>query len=872
MIKLVRFALPLSAAIFVVPGLLLAQAHQQQQTSQTQGTEDKETDNGYADFGVRFATGDVYGRPDLSFEPPVKTSKFNEYRDIRDGFYLRRADVHYDNILGTHDYVSLQTQNAVYRDQSYLASFGHYGHFKIQFRYDEIPHIYSNTTRTSFTELTPGSSPNCGGASGSCVQWTFPSLMRQSLQAALPGNLPNVVNTQVVTQENFITPRIIRRGGTIYSNYELTPRWQLYGLFNRERETGYRPLGLIMNSSPSATTTAGYGVELPESIRYFHNMVRAGINFGWRSLVVDTSFIGSIFQNNLTAMTWDNPFRLTNETQTNPLTGRMALYPDNQYYQFNFSAGTDLTKYLHFTASITPGWRRQNQAFLPYTTNTAINTCGDGTQACTSLSVLPERGLHGDVQTLAMNYVLTSKVWKNVQLKANYRHYDYNDNTGSGVPFTPVQGDVGSPTPNENTRFGYNRKDLEATANWYFAKRSSLKLGYEADWMDRTNRDVDHSLENAFFGAVDWSPMRDLLFRVSVRHGNRKPDRYQDDTVTDPTTGAEVTCTDTNVQFTADQRCHRRFDEAARLQYRADALVQYNVNDKLTISGFAGTLQNDYNRRSGTNSPTALNFLTGSAARTSPYYLYGVLKDLSWNYGFDADYAMSSWLTIFGEYSYQFYHYRMVSRTRVPPAAGLTIITCTACDSANNDWQSTSREPVSIYSAGVDLYPRKKVNASAYYSLSAGNSYVKSMYLGDPSITTGANTFLLTGTNAAIDYPATVNRAHEVGFVLKYRLTERFSPRLEYRYQQWDNRDYQTTVMTPYMGCVSGPPPSALVAGCGNRILDSSTSPTPNPGAARPFYPGYVVGDTGSARYLFLGVDQPSYHAHVIMATLEYRF
>jgi hypothetical protein len=267
-----------------------------------------------------------------------------------------------------------------------------------------------------------------------------------------------------------------------------------------------------------------------------------------------------------------------------------------------------------------------------------------------------------------------------------------------------------------------------------------------------------------------------------------------------------------------------------------------------------------------------LNFLTGSAARTSPYYLYGVLKDLSWNYGFDADYAMSSWLTIFGEYSYQFYHYRMVSRSRVPPAAGLTITTCTACDSANNDWQSTSREPVSIYSAGVDLYPGKKVNASAYYSLSAGNSYVNSMYLGDPSITTGANAFLLTGTNAAIDYPATVNRAHEVGFVLRYRLTERFSPRLEYRYQQWDNRDYQTTVMTPYMGCVSGAPPSALVGGCANRILDSSTSPTPNPGTASPNYPGYVVGDPGSARYLFLGVDQPSYHAHVIIATLEYRF
>jgi hypothetical protein len=78
--------------------------------------------------------------------------------------------------------------------------------------------------------------------------------------------------------------------------------------------------------------------------------------------------------------------------------------------------------------------------------------------------------------------------------------------------------------------------------------------------------------------------------------------------------------------------------------------------------------------------------------------------------------------------------------------------------------------------------------------------------------------------------------------------------------------------MTQYMGCVSAAPPAAPVVGCTNRILDSSTSPSPNPGATSPFYPYFVVGDPSAARYLFLGVDQPSYRAHTLMATLEYRF
>jgi hypothetical protein len=100
----------------------------------------------------------------------------------------------------------------------------------------------------------------------------------------------------------------------------------------------------------------------------------------------------------------------------------MTLYPDNSANYLSLAGAADLTKYFRFMGSVTPGWLRQDTAFLPYSTNTAINTCGDGTQACTSLAALPESSLHGDVQTLAMNYTVVSQIWKNVELEANYRH------------------------------------------------------------------------------------------------------------------------------------------------------------------------------------------------------------------------------------------------------------------------------------------------------------------------------------------------------------------------------------------------------------------------------------------------------------------
>jgi len=867
-----RFIESMVSAFFVLLLLPIAALGRGQDQGKDKESNAQEGQNnyGFIDFGVRYATGDVYGRPDLEsgqclgcgtpFVPALKTSKFNEYRDVRNGFYVRRVDLKFNNILNSTHYFGLKSQSTLYRDQSYLGTFGDHGKFTFQFRYDEIPHIYSNTTRTLYTETAPG-------------VWSYPTLIRQTLQATPSANLPSVINTQVVPQSNFITPSIIRKGGTASFVYRMGPDWRLYGSYFRESERGLRPIGYIMNSSPSASATSGYGVELPEVLNYFNNLVTAGTEYGGSNWGIQGAYIGSFFQNRTKDMVWDNPLRLTAEGNKDPLSGRASLYPNNQANYLSLAFSFDVSKYLRFVASITPGWLKQNEAFLPYTINTTFNTCGaSGTQACDSVSALPAQSLHGDKRTLAMNYTLVTTRWKAIEIKANYHEYDYNNYTRV-LNLTPVQGDAAAPSPDQNTPFGFNRKNLELTGIWDFAKRSSAKLGYEAEWMDRSHRDVAHSLENSLFGAVDWSPLKDLLFRVSYRHIDRKPDTYQDDHASDPTTGAPVACSDTtNDSFTADQRCHRRFDEAARLLDRGDVLAQYSPWDNLTLSAFGGTLQNNFNRPGRTNSPTPLNFLTGTAATTSPYYLYGVIKDISWNYGFDLDYSLSQGATLFGEYSHERYYKRIISRYRTPVSPPATILTCAGCDSPNNDWESVTREAVDIYTAGVDMYFGRKINLSTYYSLSATKANVNSRPLGDPTILTGPDTFLLTGTNAAVDYPLTVNRLHDVAIIVKYKVTERFAPRIEYHYQQWDNKDYQTSPMTQYMGCVSAAPPAAPVVGCLTPILNNGTSSTPTPGASSPFYPYFVVGDPSSARYLFLGVDQPSFHAHTLIATLEYRF
>src|SRR3954453_5085782 len=118
--------------------------------------DDKKPERGMVDFGVRQVWGDVYGRPDLPVKLGIQNSKFNEYRDIRNGFFIRRFRLDFEDVLGSKNYVSLQSQRAIYKDQSYLASLGRWGKYKLQFRYDEIPHTFTNTARTLYTSTAPG--------------------------------------------------------------------------------------------------------------------------------------------------------------------------------------------------------------------------------------------------------------------------------------------------------------------------------------------------------------------------------------------------------------------------------------------------------------------------------------------------------------------------------------------------------------------------------------------------------------------------------------------------------------------------------------------------------------------------------------------
>src|SRR6266571_5330556 len=120
------FVLGIIAILLLVHAAAAQETKQGKQEKKDESASDLSTDEAEgnrAEFGVRTFGGDVYGRPDLPFTPDLATSKLNEYSDIRKNFFIRRATINLDDVLGTRNYVKYQTQSSFFNNQSHVGTF-----------------------------------------------------------------------------------------------------------------------------------------------------------------------------------------------------------------------------------------------------------------------------------------------------------------------------------------------------------------------------------------------------------------------------------------------------------------------------------------------------------------------------------------------------------------------------------------------------------------------------------------------------------------------------------------------------------------------------------------------------------------------------
>ena len=648
------------------------------------------------EIGVRQVTGDR------------GAAKFGEYRDIPQGAFINNL-TSCAEAPGGGLYYFLRSRETLESDQHSLLTFGLPARFKITMAWDRTLQTVNTQGGNHFTRTGPG-------------EFALPRAF-EVFEGASSVNLQTKRNT-------------VRAAASITPNEILDLRME----YSRERRSGFRPSGANFAFSV---------FELPDPTDYLTHYLKFQAEAAKASWVVRVGSRTSIFTNNVDALEWSNPF-FTAGDESSPEQGRKSLPPDNAAQNFNVAGAVDLGGSLRVVATVSPGWMTQDDPFLPFTSNTAIEARSDFPSA-------PAAALDGRKQTMMMNYLFTGKVGEDFSFNARYRSYDLNNDTPALTFSNYVRHDTSLPNSSafqpqarRSLPYAYRKQSVNLDWIWQRKKDFSAKAFYDWEGWDRDCREVRRSGEHTAGGSVDLSKGDALLIRGLFRHSLRRPKAYDPDSVLASFPNG------LGRGELSQLSGLRRYDQARRSRNYAEALIELMPTDLLTLSA-AYTLD-----RSRFNDSE-----------------YGLQHDLYDGITFDMAYALSGWISIFGEYSYEKFRYAQVSRERLSGS-----IFAPVNDSANNDWESALRDRSHTWGGGLNAYLfDSRVTADLYWGLSDSRGSTKTTALGDPSLAG----FL---ADTAEDYPDTKDRFQQWVVSIKLPLMKDVSQRAQYTYERFREQDF----------------------------------------------------------------------------------
>lgn len=644
-------------------------------------------------------------------------AKFSEYRDLGSGAFIRNLSVLSELPISGY-YFRMQSRENSENDWGSLATAGAYGRFRITASWNRIFHTVSTSGRNFYVRAGPGN-------------FRLPSGF-QALRDAPRQNLS------------------LKRD-SVGLGFSLTPSeaWELRLQYSPERRRGSRPTG---------NNFAFTVFELPEPIEYRTDDLKLSVEVSKPKWTIQGSSQTSLFHNDVKALEW------TSSSPANdplvPGAGRKALPPDNSAQNFMLSGALNLARSARIVATVSPGWMHQNEAFLPFTINPAI-------QAQSNYPTLPAPGLNGNKQTLMMNYLLTGRVKKQFTYSARYRSYRLDNQTPSLLFSNYVAYDSSLPVSTQaaprsrrNLPYGYTRQNANLDWIWAPHKTASARWFYQWESWDRTYRDVKRSNEHTVGASWDWMNQGGWGVQALIQHSLRRPEQY-DPTYFDASFPAGAGF------FTLGQLPGlRRFDEAERSRNYGTLSLQAPPIKSLQLS--------------------ASYLVDRSFFQESSY---GSLYDLSEGISCDVSYLLRSSVSLFANYTFERLRYALRSRQRLdgPPAEAIR-------DSPNNDWQSNIRDFLHTWGAGANAgFFRNRIVMDVYYGFSQGRNSTTATALGDPT----AAGFLVS---SAEDYPKLSNRFQRLTASLKFPVTNSISYRVEYIYERYGERDLALEQAVPFLG------------------------------------------------------------------------
>lgn len=623
---------------------------------------------------------------------------FLKYRDIPKGVFLQSVNLLW-NSMDNGTFMFLQGNELGENDQAVRLNIGRPGSFRFDASWGRLPHIYTTTARLPGTESQRGffalPTPRPDTNSLKALPFSEVSQQWQPLRLAAAIAPRNDLDFEIEYQ------RVDKSGGRALG----TPFY-----FTNHRE-------------------------IPEPIEHTTHALRVSQSIARPQFRLQVAYDLSIFENELAAVVVDNPL-VTADAANSPSKGRTALAPDNKAHTFSAVGGVNLPQKTRFNVAANYSLRSQDQEFLPYTINSALNTA--------TLGPLPAN-LDGDIRTTMLNASISTRAIQNVTVTGRYRYFDYDDQT----PELHLNGRVVmdrsvSVTPLEREHFPFSRKNAGVDLSWRAAQAAQVQVAYGWEgWTRGAHRNVASSSENTLRGAVRLMPFDALMLRPSVVQSKRRADEY--------------------VQVNSIQNpLHRRFDQADRDRIRFELMAELEAAANITLSGTVSIGNDEF-----------------------PDAEFGVQSDKARAYGADVTWAPLANLSLSGGYMMETFKNRFISRYRSP----------TQLSNPTFDWVSNNDDEITTWYLGAETSIDKFDIGG---NIQRSEAWLD-MLTANPATPAGG-TASENNSAKAVDYPRSEQHMMPITAYIRYTPQPKWTVGLGFTYEDFKDQNWRNDNMGPNDG------------------------------------------------------------------------
>ena len=532
------------------------------------------------------------------------SSKFNEYRDLRDGISIQNL---YFNLFNQKSGLFLDIEgNKLFRkDQDAAFKIGNVkSRWNVIINYSGTPHHISNNTRTPYINGGNGlyTLPSLSGITkdGNNATGT-PSLVPTTAQMAINDNLlSKYMSSGLVMPVNLGTQR---DKVTLALNLPAYHGFKLGVNFMNEQRDGNLGTNGTLGDRPPRTLN----VQLPNPMKYNVSEIRANANYNKKFIQLNVDYIFSNFTNKISTLRWQNLFfapdagkdfitSVAGTPRNISSFGQRALAPDNTSNHISFSAGFDLPFDSRLTATAAMGIMKQNQDLLPYSASTLGGDLkagvGDG-KNWNDVSKLPRQSAEAEMRTTRVDLEYTINPVKRMNLRAYMRYYKLENNTPTDKwryvtqDASNTDGTVSDLNERYNLAYAFAKNKFGLDLRQYFSFwRTNLGLQVAREMISRDFRESDTD-ENTLEASFRTRPTQKLSLSASYLYGDRNAKDYNY-----KVTGqsywydfAHAIADADNPQFLfANHPDLRKFDVSDRKRNEFKASAMFMASDKLDLS------------------------------------------------------------------------------------------------------------------------------------------------------------------------------------------------------------------------------------------------------------------------------------------------